>query len=335
MSVTKPIRILFLSDTHLGFDLPVRPRITRRRRGDDFFRNFEAALQPAFNGEVDLVIHGGDLFFRSRVPHAIVDRTFSTIHSLAESGMHFYLVPGNHERSRIPPHLMSAHANIHIFDRPKTYLHVCNKGTVALAGFPYARNVGMHFIELLHATRFDRISADHRLLCIHQVVEGAQVGPRNFTFRSGADVIAGSAVPHGFDAVLSGHIHRAQVLERDLDGRRIHAPVIFPGSIERTSFAEKDETKGYIVLEIADSVLTTFVPLPARQMVRITLEADTAQIERDIREGIKALAPDSIVRIHLSDETGPVPLTARRLRELAPATMNIDLAPSLRERVTK
>jgi exonuclease SbcD len=193
----------------------------------------------------------------------------------------------------------------------------------------------MHFIELLHATRFDRISADHRLLCIHQVVEGAQVGPRNFTFRSGADVIAGSAVPHGFDAVLSGHIHRAQVLERDLDGRRIHAPVIFPGSIERTSFAEKDETKGYIVLEIADSVLTTFVPLPARQMVRITLEADTAQIERDIREGIKALAPDSIVRIHLSDETGPVPLSARRLRELAPATMNIDLAPSLRERVTK
>ncbi len=27
-----PIRILFLADTHLGFDLPQRPRIDRRRR---------------------------------------------------------------------------------------------------------------------------------------------------------------------------------------------------------------------------------------------------------------------------------------------------------------
>ena len=35
------IRILFLADTHLGFDLPVKPRINRRRRGIDFFKNYE------------------------------------------------------------------------------------------------------------------------------------------------------------------------------------------------------------------------------------------------------------------------------------------------------
>lgn len=40
-------RILFVSDTHLGFDLPRKPRIARRRRGPDFFDNFNRALEPA------------------------------------------------------------------------------------------------------------------------------------------------------------------------------------------------------------------------------------------------------------------------------------------------
>jgi predicted phosphodiesterase len=55
------MRVLFVSDTHLGFDLPSRPRVVRRRRGDDFFWNFERALESARVGEVDVVVHGGDL----------------------------------------------------------------------------------------------------------------------------------------------------------------------------------------------------------------------------------------------------------------------------------
>ena len=40
-------------DTHLGFDLPFRARIKRRRRGPDFFVNFERALMPALDGKVE------------------------------------------------------------------------------------------------------------------------------------------------------------------------------------------------------------------------------------------------------------------------------------------
>ena len=45
------LEFLFFADTHLGFDLPARPRIERRRRGPDFFANFERALAPALAGE--------------------------------------------------------------------------------------------------------------------------------------------------------------------------------------------------------------------------------------------------------------------------------------------
>ncbi len=48
------VRALFLADTHLGLDLPVNPRVERRRRGHDFLANYLRALAPALEGKVDL-----------------------------------------------------------------------------------------------------------------------------------------------------------------------------------------------------------------------------------------------------------------------------------------
>src|SRR5512141_1822951 len=101
-----PVRILFLADTHLGFDLPSRPRVERRRRGEDFFAAFELALAPAVRGETDLVIHGGDLFYRSRIPAWLAQRVFSRLARLADGGVDVLWVPGNHERSTVPRSLL-------------------------------------------------------------------------------------------------------------------------------------------------------------------------------------------------------------------------------------
>jgi DNA repair exonuclease SbcCD nuclease subunit len=43
------------------------------------------------------------------------------------------------------------------------------------------------------------------------------------------------------------------VLRRDLSRRAMHAPVFYPGSVERVSHAERDETKGYVTLNLAPS----------------------------------------------------------------------------------
>lgn len=60
------LRILHTADSHIGAALPARPRHTRPRRGDDFIASFRHVLGEAFRAEVDLVIHAGDLFDRSR-----------------------------------------------------------------------------------------------------------------------------------------------------------------------------------------------------------------------------------------------------------------------------
>ena len=106
------IRILFLADTHLGFDYPFKPRVQRRRRGPDFFRNFDLALQRAHRGEVDLVVHGGDIFYRSKIPARLVEMAFEPLKAVADTGVPVYVVPGNHERSSIPYHILAAHPDI-------------------------------------------------------------------------------------------------------------------------------------------------------------------------------------------------------------------------------
>lgn len=201
---------------------------------------------------MDLVIHGGDVFFRSRVRPGIVLRTFEPLKRIADRGVPVVVVPGNHERSAIPYPLLAAHPGIHIFDRPRTFSLNVRGIAVAVAGFPCERHqIRSRFAGLVEQTRWRSVSSDVRLLCAHQTVEGATVGPAGFVFREHADVIPGRAIPSGFAAFLAGHIHRHQVLTADLRGRPLAAPVFYPGSTERTSTAELSEPKGCVTLEFA------------------------------------------------------------------------------------
>ena len=262
------MRVLFVSDTHLGFDQPTRPRVVRRRRGDDFFRNFERALEPARTGEVDVVVHGGDLLYRSRVPAWLAEAALAPLKRLASSGVPVLVVPGNHERARMPYPLLALHDRLHIFDRPGSVAVEARGVRAAFIGFPYAWEVRRRFRDVLAAATRDTPPADVRVLCLHQCIEGATCGPGNFTFRGGADVIPAADLPLDVAVTLSGHIHRHQVLRPP--GR---TPVIYAGSVERTSFAEAPETKGFVVLRLTRSGLGGFEfrPLPARPMVTRTL----------------------------------------------------------------
>ncbi len=255
------MRLLFLSDTHLGHDLPARPRVAGPRRGADFFESFEAALEPARRGEADAVLHGGDLLYRSRVPAWLSDAALAPLRRIADAGVPVLLLPGNHERGGVPHPLLALHPSLHVFHRPRTVLLEAGGVRVAFSGFPYAAGIGERFATLLAEARAGAPAADVRVLCLHHCVEGATCGPGNFTFRNGPDVIPRAELPRDVAVVLCGHIHRHQVLHAD--GL---PPVIYSGSTERTSRAEAGETKGVVLLRFdTDGLLRhEFRPLPER-----------------------------------------------------------------------
>ncbi len=337
----RALKILFVADTHLGFDYPFKPRVERRRRGDDFFDNYRRVLTAAREANVDCLIHGGDILYRSQVPAKLVQMAFEPLAEIAEEGIPVFVVPGNHERSRIPFRLLATQPGIHIFDKPRTFLLNKDGFTLALAGFPYHRdNVREHFPELLKQTGIAGKPADSRLLCMHHCVEGSAVisGNREHVFTYNDDVIRINDIPSAFNAALSGHIHRFQVLTSDLSGRPTATPVFYPGSIERTSFAEKDETKGFLVLEIAleggsrGSISHwQFCPLPARPMHEIKIDGNgvgAAKLKAYLKYVFKSLPPDAVIKIRLkgrfAKEARDV-LRVASLRAMAPPTMNLDL----------
>lgn len=330
------VRILLLADSHLGFDLPVRPRVERRRRGHDFLANYARALEPALKGDVDLVVHAGDVFDRSSVVSTLAYQAFEPLRRIAERGIPVLVVPGNHERSKLPHLRFAQHPDLHVFAEPRTVVIGARGVRVALSGFPYERrNVRGRFGELLEQTRWREQDADVRILCVHHCVEGATVGPAGYTFTTAEDVIRPRDVPGEFAALLSGHIHRHQVLTKDLAGRPLATPVMYPGSIERTAFAEMGETKGFMMLSVgteagAARVHWEFRELPARPMVRRDLDA-TGMTPIALGAAVEALMaaapPDAVLSIRVSGALGDEhwrALSASRLRALQPE-MNVEI----------
>jgi len=292
---------------------------------------------PALNGEVHAVVHGGDILYRSKVPPRLVEMAFEPLKQVAGSGTPVYLVPGNHERAAIPHAHIAEHPNIHLFAHPRTFILQTAGGSLALAGFPYVRTgIRKDFSDIVAQTGWQQIKADAYVLCIHQSVDGATVGPHGYTFRYGHDVIRTDDLPPIFSAVLAGHIHRFQVLTQNLRGKTLSVPVFYPGSTERTSFAEKNERKGYLILEFETENPTaealrrwTFHELPARPMIQLGLHAvgmRGTEIQAWVQSRLLEIPQDSIVKLKVHgkiSESAMAVFSAPSLRALAPETMNI------------
>ena len=327
------VRVLLLSDTHVGFDLPARSTSGRRIRGHDFIANFERALAPAHRGEADLVVHAGDLFDQPDPPAGVAEIAYALLRAVADRGVPVLVLPGNHERARFPCPLLAMHPMVWRFDHPRTFTANVGATRVAIGGFPYARRVRSRFPALVDETGLRRADADVRLLAIHHCVQGAAVslpGGGDFVFSTAQDVIAARDIPPGVAAVLSGHIHRHQVLE-------LASPVVYCGSVERTAFAEMREDKGFVQLELQPTAdggqLRTLVfnPLPARPMVRARIDPE-ADVGPQVRRVLEGAADDAIVRLEVPGEPRTLPgLGAAALRRAAPRTMNVFVAFDDRE----
>jgi hypothetical protein len=105
--------------------------------------------------------------------------------------------------------------------------------------------------------------------------------------------------------------------------RRFSSVVRTRTRIERTSFAEAPETKGFVVLELARSGLRSFEfrPLPARTMVTRTVpfgDADDMTVHRRLAAVVESTPGDAVVQLRV---TGRIPstLTAATLRAVAGA----------------
>jgi len=295
------IKFIHLSDSHLGESMPLYHTPPNNWRGEGFLRNYNTALKPALKGEVDFVLHSGDLFDKHHINLDIIGRAMVPLRKIASKRIPIFIVPGNHEREHIPGGLLLAGENIHIFSKPETIEIVVKEKKIVIAGFPFiSRDSRTLFKKTLKNTGWEHKKDTFNILLCHQTFEGAKVGMKNFTFRNGENIVPLMEVPSGFDYVACGHIHKQQIIK----GKE--AKIYYPGSTERVSFQEINETKGYYIVSLKDSIPDTrFYKVPATTMTIVEFETTDKTVNEIINVivgKIRSAKPFSIVRFYLKGE---------------------------------
>lgn len=268
------MRLLHVTDTHLGMVRRVRGGPPGWQRSDDHYEALRTALLPALRGEVDAVVHSGDLFNRSRPPARDVVRGAELLVAAARA-CPVVVLPGNHDRRGLIRYLPHALPSLHVCDAPARV----EVAGVALGIVPFFRAADT-WAEAARQVCAPGVD----LLVAHQAFDGARVPGLTFRVDRQRDTIGARHLPPGVRHVLCGHIHPRQVTVVG------EAEVVQPGSTERTAFSERAQTKGYAIWTLERTVGWRFVDLPARPMVRVDGAADLAGI-----------APGALVRLCTDD----------------------------------
>jgi exonuclease SbcD len=165
-----------------------------------------------------------------------------------------------------------------------------------------------------------RLSPDvPTVLAGHVTLQGAELAGSERTTLIASDpkfTVGQLAVPP-IDYVALGHIHRAQ--NRNPDG---HPPVVYSGSIERVTFTERGEPKGFYLVDVEPEqdpeTHVTFEETPARSFVALQVDARDAEepTERILAAIDDAEVADAIVRVRYHVEEEQIPLVDQgRIRD--------------------
>ena len=165
-----------------------------------------------------------------------------------------------------------------------------------------------------------RLSPDvPTVLAGHVTLQGAELSgsERTTLIASEPKFTVGQLAVPPIDYVALGHIHRAQ--NRNPEG---HPPVVYSGSIERVTFGEREEDKGFYLVNVdADAeprATTTFVETPARPFVALQVDARDAEAptERILAVLDDAEVSDAVVRVRYHVEEEQIPLVDQgRIRD--------------------
>lgn len=287
------MKILHLADLHIGVENYGRldPATGLHTRLLDYLERLDEALDLGLEAGVDLVLIAGDVY-KNRSPNPTHQREFARrVQRLREAGVAVFILTGNHD---ISPAAGRAHSveifraleveGVTIADRPRLYEAPTRAGPARILAIPWVTRQMLLSREELRGASFADIEYEVRrrlerfieeqargfdpqrpgIITFHGSLDGAQVGAERAMTLGQDLVLPRSLFIHpGVAYVALGHIHRHQALHHD-------PPMVYPGSLERVDFGERDEPKGCVLVEIANGKARwTFHPLRARPFVSI------------------------------------------------------------------
>lgn len=368
------MKILHTADIHLGSNTYGRidPKTGLNTRLIDFKRSFDFMVERAIAEDIDLFLFCGDAY-RTADPTPTQQKAFAEcLRPIIEHGIPVVMIVGNHDH---PVSFGKASAidifgylsgDVQIFRKPDKAIIETKSGALQLVTLPWPIRsmllskeayrkktpaevravIEEKYVEFLQATVAELDPTVPAVLAAHLSAQGAELSgsERTSLIAHEPKFTVGQLAMPPLDYVALGHIHRHQNLNADA---RDGIPVVYSSSIERISFKEWKEDKGFVLVDIDTSgpkkkTKYTFVPTPARRFVAVHIDAEEAV---DPTEHILAAirqhdVTDAIVRVryHISEPQVPL-IEVQRIREAlkpahAIASIERTVTPTERQRRT-
>lgn len=292
MKDSKPLRIVHFADAHIDMTNYGRhdPDSALPIRVVDYLKALDQIIDAAVEEKVDLVLFAGDAY-KDRNPQPTFQREWGRrMMRLSEAEIPTVLLVGNHD---VSPASGRAHT-LHEFNTLKVpYIHVADD--IRLVG-PDVLGIPLQIITLPWVSRSKLMNREETvgkrideillmleelvtnrvetlikkadpdiplILTAHASVHGAKYGSERQVMLGHELVLSHKLVSDKrLDYVALGHIHKHQSLNGDTN-----PPIVYPGSIERVDFGEK-EKKGFVIAEIKKRETSwQFIRLETRRFV--------------------------------------------------------------------
>ena len=266
------MRFVHTADIHIG-EYRNGPTLANQVNGRfmDIHDRIEELLNYLVKNDIKHLFIAGDIF-KDKFPVPSHLREFATVlQRCAHQDINVWIIPGNHDRAKASDQMH--HLGIYMPILPPQVRIIDAPSVIKIEGirfyfFPYIKSPQQpNLMEFLG----DSTSED--VLVMHGIVEGCKSGL--FEYEINDDDIINMSVVRHLKMVLAGDVHTMQHFDN----------VYYPGSLERLTFNDEGETKGFWDIIIGGEI--KFVPVNARRMV--TVHAD------DIKPGVDV--KDAIVRI--------------------------------------
>jgi DNA repair exonuclease SbcCD nuclease subunit len=275
-------RVIHTGDTHIGYQ---QYHVPERRR--DFLAAFRAVVRDAIDDDVAAVVHAGDLFHDRRPTLSDIMGTLDVLEELADAGIPFLAVVGNHEAKR-DAQWLDLYASLGLATRLGAEPTVI--GDTAFYGLDFVPRSKRDDLDYDFTTH----DADHAALVTHGLFQ-----PFDYGDWDAAELLAESSVD--FDALLLGDNHDPG--KRELDG----AWVTYCGSTERASASERED-RGYNIVTFDDEVRITRRGLDTRKFVFVDVELGSEEGVERVRSRVGQYdLDDAVVVVSIDGDGEPIP----------------------------
>lgn len=314
------MRIAHIADSHVGFSAYRRsdPETGMNQREVDVYRAFERLVDSLISKRPDVVLHSGDLFDSVRPSNRALSVVLQQLLRLSEADIQVVLIAGNHSTPRLREtgsvfRLFEHIKGVHAFYAPG--IHRLELGDLTVTAFPHQDKGSM--VEALQGWKRGR--GRYEVGMLHAGIQGLT----RYSMGEANELnLHSSLLNLEADYIALGHFHAHEQITEN---------AWYCGSLERLSFAEAGQDKGYMLVDL-ERGRKEFVKLPSRPMYSLgpfkAKGMEAAALQDQLVSALGSVPIEgSIVRLVVDDVPAALyrSLDLNALRALADKAVHLEL----------